>query len=153
MAYQQVRALLTDVEDFHRGVADYYARLAKGCGAERTVLLLAYLEEHERKLLEAAHAGNVGSPHRLAGTWVTTSGASARLASVIQGLPKPSPGLTCDDVIALAVRLEDEVISVYRDVIDRDAPVWVIEAFTRLLELEQSEEKHMVAQASRGADL
>lgn len=153
MAYQQVRTLLTDVEDFHRGVADYYARLSQGRPAERTVLLLAYLEEHERRLLEAARAGNVESPQRLAETWVTTSGASARLASVVQSLPKPSPGLTCDDVIALAVRLENEVIGVYRDVIDRDAPGWVIEAFTRLLELEQNEEKHMVAQASRGADL
>lgn len=153
MAYQQVNTVLTHVETFHHEAAEFYDRLAADCGAPRTVMLLEYLGKHERLLEKAIVETRSNLSDRVSKTWITTTDATVRLTEAIEEAPIPSHNLTTDDVLELGMKLNERVISVYEELVDRDAPTWVTEVFQNLLEMEQQQERHMVTQASRGVEL
>lgn len=153
MAYQQVSTLLDHVESFHHEAAELYARLAADCGNARTVMLLEYLGSHERLIERTIVESRANLPDRVLKTWVTTTEATARLTDAIEEAAFPSHNVTPSDVLELAMKLDGQVIAVYEELVDRDAPRWVTEVFRNLLDMEQHQEKLMVTQASRGADL
>ncbi len=153
MAYLQVDTLLDEVESFHHKAAQLFARLSEGCDCPRAVMLLEYLAEHQRSIESAIAQSRPEIPARVLKTWITTTQKTSRVADSVGEVVIASQGLTADDVIEMAMKLDGRVIDVYQELVNRNAPAWVTELFQNLLDMERQQEKQMVTQAERGADL
>lgn len=153
MAYLQVDTLLDEAESFHRKAAQLYTRLSEDCDCPRAVMLLNYLAEHQRSIEDTIAQSRPDIPARVLKTWITTTRETSHLADSVGEVAIASHGLSADDVLEMAMKLDGRVIDVYQELVDRDAPAWVTELFQNLLDMERQQEKQMVTQAGRGADL
>ena len=153
MAYQQPKTILDHAEQYHRQVADFYRELMRSCENPRVKMLLDYLGKHEGKVADSVRRCHEEAPEHVLATWLTTT---QHTDSLNEHIPKDGillENLQEDDVLQLAMQLDDIALDVYQELASRHEPSWVAEAFQNLLEIERSHERLMVRQAERGGDL
>ncbi len=151
MAAEQVKSVLENTRCFHRSAKEMYARLAKSCKDQRTTMLLDYLSKHEAHLADTITQTEGDLSAKVLNTWVQSSESSLHLVQCQQ--LRTTSEASFEELVELALKLDDQVIAVYRDLAQRAEPEWLQDLFQNLFEMEQAEEKQLAKQTLRGMDL
>lgn len=145
--FEQTRDVLDHARSFHHQVAELYHSLENTAEQKRVKMLLDYLQRHERHLEQSLSDYEGEASKQILDTWFqyTLEGDPADLLSEV----KVKKDMTVDDVVRLALRLDDYLIDLYRSMVAHSDIPEVKEVFANLLELEQQEEHQIARNALR----
>ncbi len=145
--FERTRDVLDHARSFHHQVGELYQRLENRAEKERVQMLLDYLRRHERHLEESLADYEEDASKRILDTWFqyTLEEDPSNLLSEVE----IKADMAVNDVVRLALRLDDYLIDLYRSMVDNTDISEVKEIFTNLLELEQQDEHQLARNALR----
>jgi rubrerythrin len=145
--FERTRDVLDHARAFHHQVSDLYQRLEDRVEKERVQMLLDYLRRHEKHLEQSLADYEEEASKRILETWFqyTLEEDPSELLSELE----VKGDMPVDDVVRLALRLDDYLIALYRNMADHTDIPDVKEVFTNLLELEQEDEHQIARNALR----
>lgn len=143
--FKQIRDIFSISRGFHDQLSLFYERLRDRTQRKRVRLLLDYLSRHETNL------------NRCLGQFADHT-SSAVLDTWVQYVPDAEPfphletlrvaaDMSTDDVVALALRLDDALIQFYEQLRDEAGSAEVREVFESMLRLEEVDEIALRRQA------
>lgn len=145
--FEQTRDVLDHARSFHHQVAELYQRLEDRVEKERVQMLLDYLQRHEKHLEQSLADYEDEASKWILDAWfqyTLEEDPSDLLSSV-----EIREDMSVDDVVRLALRLDDYLIDLYRNMAERADLPEVREVFANLLELEQQDEHQIARNALR----
>jgi rubrerythrin len=145
MPTQQTRDILRHVAEFHEQLSNFYSQLENQTGKERVKMLLDYLSRHETHLAESIRAYGEDASRKVLNTWFRDP-QEADAAQAIKRL-QISPDLSIDEVVEMGLKLDNRLITAYRQMADTAESEDVRNVFQNLLALEE-QEKHRLAKNS-----
>jgi rubrerythrin len=142
MAAMQMIDLLRRGERFHGGLAAYYEALRNVARREDVQQVLDYLVEHERSIEKCFHEYETTAPKGVSGTWfkITPETCLKKLMEETE----IDPDMTVDDLIQHALRFDDCLVALYRQLTEMAISEDLGEALNRILSLEETHERRMV---------
>ena len=153
MSCEQVKDVLSNTRQLHQSASVLFSQMATACSNQRTELLLNYLSEHENSLADAIDKiKNDSSPLQL-NTWLQSCDLGTALDLCRELNTDPTVEASFEELIELALNIDEHVVKLYSELAEKSEPVWVQELFQNLLEMEQAEEKLVAKQSLRGMDL
>jgi rubrerythrin len=130
MPFEQARDMILRARAFHRELGEFYARVEDVVQKERVKLLLEYLVEHERRMIEHLEAIQEGLPPDVLNTWMQYP-PDAPLPPTMDDL-RISPDATASDVICMALDLDERLLKMYKELAVYAPSAEVREAFLSL---------------------
>ena len=109
--YKQVRDVLNAVNNFHKQLSDFYAKLMENSDKERVRMLLDYMSRHEENFKKATAEYNQQATEKLLDTWIQYSPDLGELS-----LPEPEEidkDMTVDDVVDIAMKMDENLVEFY----------------------------------------
>lgn len=134
MALKTVLEVLERVRAYHREVALLYEQMEATAEKERVQILLDYLISHERHMDEnlAAYEKEVGKETLHACFSGTTDTTRLEHTSTVH----LDPAATVNDVLAMALRLDNCLVEFFQDMLSRAKNEHCREFLTRMLDHE-----------------
>ncbi len=114
--YKQAGELLDAVRGFHRELADFYRQLSDRAAKDRVRVLLDYMSRHEENFEAALADYDDQSARALLKTFMQFAPDPAILA--IPDVEHIDSGMTVDDVIDLAMNLDERLVRFYSEAAD-----------------------------------
>ncbi len=142
MACSTVRDLFDRIRRLHQEVADFAQRMGGQVAGERVHLVLAYLAKHEQHMAAAIADYEHGAAQRL----LDTSFANLTTMDVdrICAELSLSPETTSDDIIRLAVSVDNGLSELYREAMEKAPSEDVRQLFQTLHANNERETRRMV---------
>lgn len=137
MGKERIVDVLEHAREFHAQLSRYYDSLATVADRARVKIFLDYLSACARRHEEALAEYEEVAPRDVMDTWVSCA-TDARIGKALE-LKTLTPGMQVEEVLREALRLDECLSELYREVIDRAATDRVREVFTRLLETNQKD--------------
>ncbi len=137
MRFKQIKEIIEHARSFHKLIADYYHQLGEQAERERMKMLLKYLEQHERTAEKALADYQTGASPKMLKSWSKYSACEDKLSTLKSMLSDSAT--SPEDVIRLAIGLDECLLSMYRELADTNNEPDVTEALQNLLGLESSE--------------
>jgi rubrerythrin len=148
MRFETTRDVLDFVKQFHRKARNLYRELANHEDQERLKLLLDYLSRHENHLAKSLADYEQEASEKILDTWFQYVPDLALLEPINN--IDIVPNLSVDEIIELAMRLDNCLIELYKEMIDNSAAISEVkEVFQNLLEMEK-QEQHQLARSRLG---
>lgn len=139
MSYQRTQDIIDQARAFHTRLVGYYGDLSEQSHTPRLQLLLDYLSRHESNLAAALKRYESDASRRILETWFSYVPDERELnACAILNL---DADMDADELVDAAMRYDDCLISLYRQIERTAAVPEVREVFANLLALEE-QEKH-----------
>lgn len=128
-------------EEFHRQLGKFYRTLYQQATDPRVKMALQYLIQHEAEMEDntRAFAKDVPSPH--ADRWFKYS-PNEELQKLLETHPM-TPDMSLDHLSECAHRYSECITRYYRQFADTAVPEPLVEAFRKLLEMEEEGQKKM----------
>ena len=145
MPFETVKDVLDHARAFHQELEIYYDRMSQIAEKERVQILLEYLSRHERHLDECLAAYENDAVHAVLDTWYKYTPDKATVHDIESLQLKPS--MTLADVIAAALKMDQCLVELYQEMLDRSVSEDIKELFKQLLTLEKTEEVQLVRDA------
>ncbi len=146
MRFRQVKEVLDWVVSFHERLSEEYGRLSDDATKEKVSLLLNYLAEHQRALVNTIEKFEVDAADRLLNAWFQEC-PSLELPASLEELHVTLAGKETDDIVNQAIKFHDELIRLYQE-LEAEAEVdSVRDLFANLASLEKNEKMRMVRDA------
>jgi len=145
MRYATTQDLLDEARNLHEGLARYYDRLAAAADKEKGRMLLEYLARHETNMAGTLAQYSAQTAKHIRDAWF-----SHELdGEFIKCIPpaKPVGEMDINEIIDMAIQLDDCIISLYQLIAVQSGLPEVREAFTNLMNSERKEKMRMVRQA------
>jgi len=145
MAYKRTKDLLDRARLFHERLGELYKRLETVSKKEQVKMLLDYMSRHEKHLTESLSKYEEEASRRVMDYWYkyTPNNKSCEHLENIE----LRPDMTIDDVISLAMRMDECLVELYRSVAENAESEEVKEIFNSLLEMEKQEEVELLRNA------
>lgn len=137
MRFKQIKEIIEHARSFHRLIADYYHQLGEQTERERMKMLLQYLEQHERTAEKALADYETDASQKMLKSWSKYSACEDKLSTLKNMLSDSAT--SPEDVIRMAIGLDECLLSMYRELVDTGNDPDVTEALENLLALESSE--------------
>jgi rubrerythrin len=148
--YVQVRDLLEQAARFHGDLAGFYHRLAGEAGQERVKLLLDYMSTHETNLKDSLDVFDEEASEGVLNTWIDRDYCD-RIVHACENMPQP-PALDVENVIHLAMTVDDSLIRFYEELERKTDVESVREVFRNLVSMEQTELRRLALNALTAQD-
>lgn len=145
MAYETVKDVFDRVKKFHSLVSEYYHQLYSIADKERVKLLLDYMRRHEEKLEMCIKEYENEASKDVLGTWFKHTPASTYQECFRDS--ELNHDMSIDDVITVALRLDDCLINAFRRIVDSSESSKIKEIFRCLLNSAEKEKKKFVNEA------
>lgn len=142
MAYEQVRDVLDRIGRFHHLISEFYEQLEGIVEKERVVIILDYLRRHEILFEERIKEFERQADANTLDTWfkyTPTDDMQREIARL-----EARPDLTTDEVVSMALRLDDIMLNIYRESCDFAVIDEVKEVFSNLYDECVKERSKMV---------
>jgi len=120
MAFEQVRDVIERARRFHEELARFYERQEVSPAREKVRLLLEYLRAHEQRMAEELGALERTALAGVLDTWFKYSPGPDLLDAVRQAAIRPD--MTPHEVIAEALALDQHLLDLYQQAVER-API------------------------------
>jgi rubrerythrin len=150
MGYEQTRDILSDAEVFHRQTSEYYHQLSDQAQKQRIKMLLDYLSRHEAQLANSLSDYEQHASNAVLDTWFK-SRHKLNVDEILKDV-KITPGMSVDDVIELGLKLDDCLITIYKDLAENAQSEEVRSVFQNLLDMEEEEKRQLVRNSLRVMD-
>lgn len=141
----RIRDVLEKARNFHIQLAQFYEQRQAAAGNEKLKVLLNYMQRHEKNLAETLARFSHEAAQRLLDTWLSFVPDDA-MCECVKELTIP-PGASIDEVVRLALRLDQCLVQLYTQMAERAPTREVRELFLALLREEQKERIHMLRNA------
>ncbi|MGK0249072.1 MAG: hypothetical protein ACI910_001807 [Oleispira sp.] len=137
MSFKTVRDVLQLSQDIHSNAAILYHQLRDQTQRERIDMLLKFLSLHEEELaLTLAKVQDDVSEHIL-NEWHQTELTS--IASILEGCKECHPDISVEELVGLALTVDDALISLYRHMASEASTDTARQLFNSLVVLEENE--------------
>jgi rubrerythrin len=153
MAFETTKDVLDHAREFHTQLSDFYTLLSGKSEKQRVKLLLDYMSEHEKYLEEILSRYEEEVSKKILNTWFQYSPPKELLDTCREVSIKKTDDLTVDDVIEIAVKLNQCLIDLYKEMIKNSETNLIREVFTNLMEMEKRQELEVVRDAQEWKDL
>ncbi len=143
--YTQTRDVLEHVRNYHKLLSEFYQHLEDKAEKQRVKLLLDYLSRHEKHFDECLAVYNENASKMVMNTWYQYTpqiDPSELLEEVAL-----TPEMSVDDVIRVALRLDNYLIDLYQMMAENAEIPEVREVFMNLLGMEQQEKREQAKNA------
>jgi rubrerythrin len=148
MRFETTRDVLDYVKQFHRKARNLYSELADQEEQERLKLLLDYLSRHENHLAKSLADYEQETSEKILNTWFQYVPDQALLEPINN--IDIEPNLSVDEIVNLAMRLDNCLIELYKEMIDHSSAISEVkEVFQNLLDMEK-QEQHQLARSRLG---
>lgn len=141
MHYQTVKDVVEHSRQLHKDISDLYSKLSENQAQERVAMLLEYLKRHEDHLEDSLSQFGQDKSQSVLESWLQYSpdhDVSDVLASVTI-----SDHMSTDQVVSMALKLDDYFIDLYQEMIDHTSSSSVKAVFQNLLDMEHQEKIKM----------
>jgi len=142
MEFERTRDVLDHVRAFHERVSSFYENLADEANQQRTRMILDYMSRHEKHLQESIGRYEEDAAKEILDTWFQYSPEEDLLVRLTD--IEVTHDMSVDDVVGIAMRLDDSLIELYGELEESALSENVKDLFSNLLELEKQEE-HKIA--------
>ena len=149
--YECVRDVLDHAKAFHGELKEKYDALEHEASAPRVKMLLDYLSRHEAHLQESLSDFEEDASAQILDTWFKYVPSEAQLQQISQ--IKLDEDMSIRDVVETALRMDNLLVDLYRDVAEVAVTDDVKAVFTNLLALEEREKHRMVRNSLMAEDL
>ena len=146
MRFCQVKEVLDWVVSFHEHLAREYERLSDDTTKERVSLLLNYLAEHQRMLVNTIEKFKIDAADELLSVW-SQECPSLELPASLEELHVTLAGKETNDIVNETIRFHDELIRTYRELEAAAETDSVREIFANLATMEKNEQMRMARDA------
>lgn len=142
---KQVKEFVEFGRQFHAAIGRLYETLGEHAELERVRMLLDFLQRHEQNLEAALARFEKNSHSGILEAWLEYS-PSLDVDAVLAEIKLPEKP-SSDDIIAAALKFDDALIELYREVAEKAVNHNTRVTFQSLLTLEQGE-KNQIARAA-----
>jgi len=149
--FEQVKDVIEYSQEIHGRLAGFYNQLSENHQLNHVKMLLDYLKRHERNLADCLSQYEHDAAQQIMDTWLQYA-PTRHLEDRIKYFPIHS-GMTLQEVIDIALDLDNALVELYRDVRDNVDTPELKEVFQNLIDLENNEKKRMVRDAMMLNDL
>ena len=140
--YERTQDVLDHVRAFHDDLGKRYEQLSSESQQERIKMLLNYLGRHERHLEECLADYEETASRGILETWFKFVPQEARLLKLDD--MKLTPDMSVDDIVDVALRMDNCVVELYRELADISVSQQVKDVFTNLLTMEEEQKHKMI---------
>lgn len=131
MAVHTTRDILDQARYFHRQLKAFYDALHDQIDQPKVQLIIDYLSQHEQRMEDALAAYEDDIAARVADTWFKYTPAVS-IDEAIRGIAA-KPGMTLDELMCVAVQLENHFVTLYEHARDQAVSGDVKAVFEHLL--------------------
>ncbi|MGZ8219974.1 hypothetical protein [Methylomagnum sp.] len=142
---KQVREFVDFGKHLHGELSKLYEELDERAELERVHMLLEYLSRHEQHMQESLARFEKQSRSGLLDAWLEYSPSLDAEAVIAESNIPDKP--SSDDLIKIALALDDTLVKLYREVAEKANDGKVKALFANLLALEESEKTQVVRAA------
>lgn len=153
MAFETTKDVLDHAREFHIQLSDFYSLLSRKSEKQRIKLLLDYMSQHEKYLEETLARYEEEVSGKLLNTWFQYPPPKEILDTCRKVSISKTDDLTVDDVIEMAVKLDQCLIDLYKEMIKNSETDEMREVFSNLMEMEKRQELELVRDAQEWKDL
>lgn len=137
MRYQTVKDVVEHSRQLHHQISDFYHDLGEAASQIRVKMLLEYLERHERQFEDMLKRFEEDKSQKIWDEWFQYA-PDNDLNELLSEL-NVSDDMSTDDVVLIALKLDDYFIELYKDMVQNSASSDVKAVFQNLVELEEKE--------------
>ena len=145
--FERTQDVLDHARTFHNELRRLYEQLSTETQKERVKMLLEYLSHHEKHLEQSLAAYEESASERVLDTWFKYVPQEDKLKE-FQDV-KLEPDMSIDDVVDVALRMDNCLVEFYKDMAEVAVIPEVKEVFTNLLAMEEKEKRKLVRDALR----
>jgi hypothetical protein len=153
MAFETTKDVLDHAREFHTQLSEFYSLLSSKSEKQRIKLLLDYMSQHEKYLEETLTRYEEEVSEKILNTWFQYPPPKEILDTCREVSINETDYLTVDDVIEMAVKLDDCLIDLYKEMIKNSETDQMREVFTNLMEMEKRQELELVRDAQEWKDI
>ncbi len=151
MRYKTVRDVVVHSRQLHHQISEFYQNLGERHQQERVKILLEYLKRHEDHLEETLAKFEKDKSQKIWDEWFQYA-PEHDLEKVLDG-EEIRMDMDIDDVVTLALKLDDYFIDLYQDMVQNAVSSAVKDVFQNLLEMEQKEKIRLARTALEVNDM
>jgi rubrerythrin len=137
MSFKTVRDVLQLSQDIHKNASILYEQLREQTQRERIDMLLKFLSRHEEELAETLAKVQSDVSDRILDEWHQTELTS--IESVLDGCKQCHPDISLEELVELALKVDDALISLYRHMASDATTDAARQLFNNLVVLEENE--------------
>lgn len=137
MSFKTVRDVLQLSQDIHKNAAILYEQLRDQTQRERIDMLLKFLSGHEEELAQTLAKVQQDVSERILDEWHQTELTS--IAGVLDGCKECHPDISVQELVNLALKVDDSLISLYRHMSSEASTDEARQLFNNLVVLEENE--------------
>ncbi|MEH6448817.1 MAG: hypothetical protein V7765_09120 [Oleispira sp.] len=149
MSFKTVRDVLQLSQDIHSNAAILYEQLREQTQRERIDMMLKFLSRHEEALALTLAKVQGEMSERILDEWHQTELMS--IATVLDGCKQCHPDISLEELVDLALKVDDALISLYRHMASEASTDAARQLFNNLVVLEENE-KIKTARAALSAN-
>ena len=151
MHYQTVKDVVDHSRQLHQDISGLYAKHSEDQTQVRVGMLLEYLKRHEDNLEQSLDQFESDKSQKVLDSWLQYT-PDQDVSDVLVGLTI-SDHMSTDQVVDMALKLDDFFIELYQEIIDHSASSSVKVVFQNLLDMEQQEKISMAKTALQLNDM
>lgn len=151
MRFKTVKDVVEHARQLHKQIAGFYKQLSNRQHQERIKMLLDYLARHETNLEKMLASFEKDRSQQIWDEWFQFA-TDDTLPQTLKGAAVHA-NMDVDEIISLALQLDDYFINLYRDMAQNASSAAVKEIFENLLAFEQQEKNRTVRAALSLKDL
>lgn len=151
MRFKTVKDVVEHARQLHKQIAGFYKQLSNRQHQERIKMLLDYLARHETNLEKMLASFEKDRSQKIWDEWFQFT-TDDTLPQTLKGAAVHAD-MDVDEIISLALQLDDYFINLYRDMAQNASSAAVKEIFENLLAFEQQEKNRTVRAALELKDL
>jgi rubrerythrin len=131
MSAQTTRNILDQARYFHQQLQAFYEVLRGKIEKPKLQLILDYLAQHEKRMEKALEEYEDDVAGKVANTWFKYSSENS-MHETLKNI-KTSPDMTLDELMTIAIQLENHFVNLYRSASEQAVSNEVKDVFEKLL--------------------
>lgn len=151
MHYQTVKDVVDHSRQLHQQVSAIYKKLGEDQTQDRVAMLFDYLKRHEDQLEMSLDQFEKDKSQKVLESWFQYA-PDQDIAEVLNEI-QVNDHMTPDEVVAMALKLDDYFIDLYQDMLDHSSSGAVKSVFQNLIDMEQQEKIRVSKTASQLNDI
>ena len=153
MAFETARDILDHARDFHNQLGTFYRSLSNQSEKQRVKMLLDYMSQQEGHLEDTLARYKEHVSEKMLNTWFQYPPPKEILSICKEVSLDEKMDLSVDDVIALVVKLDQCLIDLFQDAVEKAKTDALRDVFKNLVEMEKRYKLELIRDAQEWKDL
>ncbi len=151
MQFKTVKDVVDHSRRLHQQISQYYQKLSEESAQARVSMLLEYLKRHEDHLEKTLCKFEQDKSQKVLDSWFQYA-PDQNLDDVLAQV-SVNENMSTDDVVEMALKLDDYFIDLYQDMVNSSTSTPVKEVFQNLLDMEEHEKIQLAKTALQINDM